>query len=61
MSHVVGTPNGKNAQQVSVEYDGPNGRQVKVFKGEKAAFQARSFYAKQFKAGANPRVVGGSR
>lgn len=59
--NVIGTPNGKNAQQVTVEYDGPKGRTSKTFVGEKAAFQARSFYAKQFKAGANPRVVGGSR
>lgn len=55
--NTVGNPNCRGAIKVTVEYDGKNGRETRTFTGAKAGYQARSFYSKQFKAGANPKVV----
>lgn len=38
---------------VAVEYDGPKGRETKVFAD---AFKARRFFARKLKEGKNPQV-----
>jgi hypothetical protein len=46
---------------VTVEYDGPDGRERKEFAGPKAVVASRAFYRRMTAAGRNPRVVAAGR
>lgn len=50
-------PHRARIESVTVEYDGPAGRESKTFPSNGAA---RRFYAKMMSVGRNPRVVAGA-
>jgi hypothetical protein len=63
MGKVIGNPHlthAKAAVVLTVAYDANGGRASKTFTGPGAALQARSFYARQFKAGNNPQLTSGA-